>query len=418
LGLASWQALAFAQGAEPYATATPPADPQPSASGAVVVTAPFASQAEANVAPPAAADPPPIDPSAVDAPTKAVETNVPDLAKDVRDEAPPTAADPPPSDPAAVDVSVGADETNPPDLTPAVPGAFGDPSGAVTKVAAWVVATDDNGALPFLIIDKVAANILVFDADGRLQGVAPVLVGLARGDDSAAGVGDRRLSAIKPDERTTPAGRFVAKFGAAAGDRKVLWVDWADAISLHPVVTSNPKEHRLQRIGSPAPEDHRISYGCINVPAAFYDDVVLKAFAGGSAVVYILPDTKPLEAVFPGVVSQSIIAQQDASPINAEGQGPEPALPPVQQASADAAADPGSEPPASPEAALPPVQQVPADAAADPGSEPPTGPDPALPPDQPRPAEGASDLERGPVATMPAESISSVDGTPPGGGLK
>jgi hypothetical protein len=122
---------------------------------------------------------------------------------------------------------------------------------------------------------------------------------LAPGDDSADGIGERALSQIGPEERTTPAGRFVAEFGAASGHRRVLWVDYAHAISLHPVVTSNPKEHRLTRIKSQEAEDHRISYGCINVPATFYERVVLKALAGGTAVVYVLPDTRPIEEVFP-----------------------------------------------------------------------------------------------------------------------
>jgi hypothetical protein len=173
-------------------------------------------------------------------------------------------------------------------------------SGTAAQVADWVTASGDNQHKPFVIIDKLGASAFVFRADGRLRGAAPVLVGFARGDDSVAGVGNRKLAAIGPDERTTPAGRFIARFGRASGEHsRVLWVDYGDAISMHPVVTTNPKEHRLQRIRSSAPDDHRISFGCINVPAKFYRDVVLKAVAGGSAVVYILPDTKPLEEVFP-----------------------------------------------------------------------------------------------------------------------
>ena len=304
LGFGIWQSLAFAQDAGQKTTDALPDNAQAASPDNVLVTAPSADQPLADepvATEPAAADTPAIDPQSIDAP-------------------------------------MAADATDVVDLTRAVPSALQDPSGAVTDVAAWVVATDDNGALPFVVIDKVAARILVFDADGRLLGAAPALVGLAPGDDSAAGVGDRKLSAIKPNERTTPAGRFVAKFGAAAGDKTVLWVDYADAISLHPVITTNPKEHRLERIRSLAPEDHRISYGCINVPAAFYQDVVLKAFAGGSGVVYILPDTKPLEEVFPGV-RQSSLVQQDPSGIDALAQGPEPTLPPDPPSPADVASD-------------------------------------------------------------------------------
>jgi hypothetical protein len=79
----------------------------------------------------------------------------------------------------------------------------------------------------------------------------------------------------------------------------MLWVDLPDAISLHPVMSVTPGERRLERIKSPDPRQHRISYGCINVPEAYYDDVVLTALSGGSAVVYILPDTKRIDDVFP-----------------------------------------------------------------------------------------------------------------------
>lgn len=173
------------------------------------------------------------------------------------------------------------------------------PSETVTQLAQWVLAAGDNRQLPFVIIDKVSAEVFVFAADGHLRGAAPALLGAARGDDSTPGIGDRELSAIRPDQRTTPAGRFLAHFGAARGQQKVLWVDYATAISLHPVVTTNPKEHRLQRLRSPSVKDNRITYGCINVSAAFYGNVVRRTFRSTQGVVYILPETKPLDEVFP-----------------------------------------------------------------------------------------------------------------------
>jgi hypothetical protein len=185
-------------------------------------------------------------------------------------------------------------------------------SADAMRISDWVTISGDNGGLPFVIVDKVDAAIFVYGPDGRLQGAAPALVGLEPGDDSVSGVGDLKLSQVSPDMRTTPAGRFLAGFGPASGGRTVLWVDYADSISLHPVVTNNPREHRLERIQSSAPEDHRITYGCINVPATFYDDVVMKAFAGGAGVVYILPDTRPLEEVFPDLRSAGA-ATTDAS---------------------------------------------------------------------------------------------------------
>ena len=185
----------------------------------------------------------------------------------------------------------------------APPQVRGGPTGTAGRLSEWIVAVDDNGARPFMIVDKLNAMVFAFDAAGRFLGAAPVLVGLARGDDSAPGLAGRRLSAIRPAQRTTPAGRFVAHFGGSLGHGTVLWVDYADAISMHPVMSVSPGEHRQQRIRSADPTQHRISYGCINVPAKFYEDVVRTAFARRGGVVYVLPDTKPLDRVFPRFVA-------------------------------------------------------------------------------------------------------------------
>lgn len=173
------------------------------------------------------------------------------------------------------------------------------PSEAAAVVTNWITASGDNGGLPFMVIDKIAAKVFLFDQRGELVGATPALLGITPGDDSAAGVGDRELSDIKPEDRTTPAGRFVAKFGRASGNRNVLWVDYATSISLHAVVTHNKKERRLQRLRSPTSKDNRITFGCINVPTQFYNDVVQPLFKDTIGIVYILPESKYLFEVFP-----------------------------------------------------------------------------------------------------------------------
>lgn len=169
----------------------------------------------------------------------------------------------------------------------------------VRQTADWVVDSGDNRGMPFVIVEKKDAEVFVFDARGEILGAAPALVGLAPGDDSVPGIGDRPLAEITPAQRTTPAGRFVASLGHDLGKLNVLWVDYADAISLHRVINTNPKEHRLQRLATPTPLDNRISYGCINVPAKFFDHVVQPAFTGTSGVVYVLPEIKAMGDVFP-----------------------------------------------------------------------------------------------------------------------
>jgi hypothetical protein len=156
----------------------------------------------------------------------------------------------------------------------------------------WVVRSRDNLNMPFAIVDKVNAEAYVFGVDGQLRGAAPVLLGLGLGDDVAPGIGNMRMSSISPAERTTPAGRFVAKMGRNAHGKEVLWVDYKNAISMHPVITSRPQDRRPQRLATPSPLDNRISFGCINVPAKFFEDVIHSMFSGTPGIVYILPETK------------------------------------------------------------------------------------------------------------------------------
>lgn len=181
-------------------------------------------------------------------------------------------------------------------------------SAATTRVTDWIAASHDNGTLPYMVIDKATAAVLVFDAKGKLLGASPVLIGVASGDESSPGVGSKDLSKIGPAERTTPAGRFVARYGQAAGGQTVLWVDWSTSVALHAVVTGNRRERRLERLLSPSPVDNRITFGCINVPTNFYNEKVRQLFRRTGGVVYVLPDTKPLETVFPGVLVQQASA--------------------------------------------------------------------------------------------------------------
>ena len=173
------------------------------------------------------------------------------------------------------------------------------------RVADWVVASGDNAQMPFIVVDKTDARVFVFHANGTLRQSAPALLGSATGDDTAPGIGDRPLSAILPAERTTPAGRFIASMDRNLHGAPMLWVDYDSALSMHPVITSNVREQRAQRLATPTPLDNRISYGCINVPASFFKDVVMPSFKGSAGVVYVLPEVRPLEEVFVGLKSQA-----------------------------------------------------------------------------------------------------------------
>jgi len=172
------------------------------------------------------------------------------------------------------------------------------PSADAKYIADWVADSGDNRRLAFAILDKRDARVYVFDRDARLAGTSPVLLGAAPGDDSVVGIGKRPINQVQPEERTTPAGRFVSAPGRNASGEDVVWVDYDAAVSMHRVRPIDPKERRLERLASPDPAERRISYGCINVPVAFFETVVQPALATGQGVVYVLPEHKSVQEAF------------------------------------------------------------------------------------------------------------------------
>lgn len=172
------------------------------------------------------------------------------------------------------------------------------PSTDAKQVADWVADSGDSGGVEFVIVDKKQARLYVFDASAHLQGASPILLGGARGDDSVPGIGSKPLAAIPEEERTTPAGRFVAELGRNILNEDVVWVDYDAAVSMHRVRTTNPTERRLERLATLSIEDKRISWGCINVPVAFFEKYVEPIFLAKKAIVYVLPDIKTVAQVF------------------------------------------------------------------------------------------------------------------------
>ena len=166
------------------------------------------------------------------------------------------------------------------------------------QVSEWVRTTNDHKAQAFAIIDKKNAALHVFDSDGTKLASSPVLLGLAIGDASVPGIGERKISQIRPEERTTPAGRFVSEPGVNLQGKDIVWIDYDTAVSMHRVVSSNKAERRLERLATPDIADNRISYGCVNIPVAFYDKYIKPVFGSHAAVVYVLPETSEASAFF------------------------------------------------------------------------------------------------------------------------
>jgi hypothetical protein len=200
--------------------------------------------------------------------------------------------------PVVPDIPVVAPEApSPPELTAADFGSA-QPTPAARRMADWIVARHDNGKLPFMVLDKRDARLYVFEPSGELVDHTPVLLGSSHGDDTFPGIGDVPISKVKPYQRTTAAGRFVTKPGLDADRTDVVWLDYDAALAMHRVINKVKSEHRLQRIASPNPAVRRISWGCINIPIAFFDRHISPVFGKQSGVAYVIPERKTFAEVF------------------------------------------------------------------------------------------------------------------------
>ncbi len=176
-----------------------------------------------------------------------------------------------------------------------------EPPGSTSVVQAFahdVVRTADAGGRFFGIIDKPSATLSVFDAKGRHVASTPVLVGEAIGDVAPPDIGSRPLSRVKKHEKITAAGRYITEAGHNHKSEDIVWLDYDSALSMHRV-RNVPGEGRAKRLSTPTVADNRISFGCVNIPASFYDRYVDPLFSRTSGVIYVLPETKSLATVFP-----------------------------------------------------------------------------------------------------------------------
>ena len=111
-------------------------------------------------------------------------------------------------------------------------------------------------------------------------------------------MGDKPLAQVQPEEKTTPAGRFVAEPGVNSGKEDVVWVDYDAAVSMHRIRPLVARERRLERLASLTTDDNRISFGCINLPVSFYENVLNPTVRKQGAIVYVLPEVKTAREVF------------------------------------------------------------------------------------------------------------------------
>lgn len=162
-----------------------------------------------------------------------------------------------------------------------------------------VRASGDADGQPWAVVDKRAARLHVFEPSGRLRATTPVLVGATPGDDSVPGVGERaQAGLVGPDERTTPAGRYATEPGRNAQGEAIVWLDWEAALAIHRLRPGRSQGLRQASLDGSDPAARRLSAGCVVVPVRFYLDVIEPLLGRRPGVVYVLPDTRPLQDVF------------------------------------------------------------------------------------------------------------------------
>lgn len=166
------------------------------------------------------------------------------------------------------------------------------------RFAQQAIAAGDTAGLAIAVVDKPSATIWVFDARGQPLASSPVLVGQATGDVAPPGIGSRPLSRVRPSEKITNAGRYLTEPGVNTQGEDIVWLDYDDALSMHRVRHVRG-ENRPHRLATPTVADNRISFGCINMPPAFYEQYIAPLFGDMPGVVYVLPEQSPSNTFFP-----------------------------------------------------------------------------------------------------------------------
>lgn len=171
-------------------------------------------------------------------------------------------------------------------------------SADVRYAAHWIMRHGDNQNRPFAIVDKKGARLFVFSADGNLEGASSALLGLGIGDESIPDIAQRDNASLLPEERTTPAGRFASEPGQNLKGEDIVWVDYDARLAIHRLRPDASHDLRARKLASSALQDKRVSLGCVVVPVAFYETVVMPMLGRNRGVVYVLPESRPVQSMF------------------------------------------------------------------------------------------------------------------------
>jgi hypothetical protein len=161
-----------------------------------------------------------------------------------------------------------------------------------------------NPNKPIAIVDKQMGLTYVIDANGVLAGKSASLTGKTKGDvRSEAAKKTANVESIAEKDKVTEAGMFDASVKNVPHYGNVITLQIFDnySIAMHPTYLGAPAEQRQARLESATPEDNRISFGCINVPNEFMQNVVFKVIPKGvkSFPIVVIPESKSIQEFFP-----------------------------------------------------------------------------------------------------------------------
>ena len=183
---------------------------------------------------------------------------------------------------------------------PALPASSPWPlTHAAAELLSWIAHTGNHAGAPYVVVDKRQARVWVFDAQHRLLGASPALLGLAVGDREVADITQRDVTRLAKEARITPAGRFVSEPGVNLQGEDVVWLDYAAGLALHRVRPGLAQASRLQRLAAEVASAQRVSMGCVVLPVAYYERVLKPVLGQRTGVVYVLPEHSPLQAWLP-----------------------------------------------------------------------------------------------------------------------
>jgi hypothetical protein len=140
----------------------------------------------------------------------------------------------------------------------------------------------------FMIADKPAGRLHVFDADGNLIAQDTALYGRDYGD------------VLQGEKRVTPAGKYTLKVASSpyAGGKAFELVESEHrigntdyVIAVHAAYLGDKTEKREERLATAAISDKRISYGCINTKhETFLNKLMPNAAKLDGGMVFVIPD--------------------------------------------------------------------------------------------------------------------------------